>query len=117
MAPRQVTGVPCRNPSAIGATTAQAPATALASISARSRRLPCRSESTDEVAVWTMVPARPRTAAPAMVVITASVVVNSAAPPMAPSADHHSTERRPTRRQARAKVNPTTAAPAAHSAE
>jgi hypothetical protein len=117
MALRHVAGVACRNPRHNGATTAHAPAPIFASSRAWSRRLPWRSESTDWVSVWTMVPARPRIAAPARVRATERVTVKSAAPAMAARADPHSTERRPAARQIHAKHRPTTAAPAAQAAE
>ncbi len=97
--------------------TAQTPAPMLASVSARSRRGPWRSDRTACVTVSMVVPAKPMAAAPASVGTTVSVSVKSAAPAVASNAEDQSSGPRRKRRVALANTAPASAAPADQRAE
>ena len=89
----------------------------LASVSARSRRAPCRSETIAWVQVSKAVPAKPSSTSPSRVNGTVRAAVNRPAPAVAADAEPHSSAARDSRRASAAKLTPTRTAPADHTAE
>ena len=59
-----------------------------ASTKALSRRLPCRSESTTAVPVWSRLPRLPKRAAESSVSPTVWLTLNSSAPAIVPAAEN-----------------------------
>ena len=114
---RQPRGVTASTPSSGGAITAQPAAATFASTSARSRRSPCSSASTDCAIDNTVVPASPSRPAPTSAGPTDRALANSAAPAHDTAADPHSVRLRPAHRTTAADPTPDSAAPADHSAE
>ena len=86
---RQPTTLSTSVPSTSGASTADAPVSMLASVKARSRRLPCRSDRIAWTTVSSVAPVRPNTAAPARVAGTPPPSVNRPAPTVVVRAEDH----------------------------